>query len=54
MFILDTNVISELRRGKPQSSDAVRRWAASQPSHQLFLSAISILELELGVQALER
>jgi toxin FitB len=32
----------------------VRHWAAGQPSHQLFLSAITILELELGVQALER
>lgn len=54
MFILDTNVISELRQGKPQPSAAVRRWAADQPSHRLFLSAITILELELGVQALER
>jgi predicted nucleic acid-binding protein len=54
MFILDTNVISELRQGKPQSSAAVRQWAAGQPSHLLFLSAITILELELGIQALER
>ena len=54
MFLLDTNVISELRQGKPQPSAAVRHWAAGQPSHQLFLSAITILELELGVQALER
>jgi toxin FitB len=54
MFLLDTNVISELRQGKPQPSAAVRRWAAGQPSHQLFLSAITILELELGIQALER
>jgi predicted nucleic acid-binding protein len=54
MFILDTNVISELRQGKPQPSAAVRRWAADQPSHRLFLSAITILELELGFQALER
>jgi len=53
MFILDTNVISELRQGKPQPSAAVRRWAADQPSHRLFLSAITILELELGIQALE-
>ena len=54
MFLLDTNVISELRQGKPQPSAAVRQWAAGQPSHQLFLSAITILELELGIQALER
>lgn len=54
MFVLDTNVISELRHGKPQQSDAVRAWAANQPKSKLFLSAITILELELGVQALER
>ena len=54
MLLLDTNVISELRQGKPQPSAAVRRWAADQPSHRLFLSAITILELELGIQALER
>jgi toxin FitB len=54
MFVLDTNVISELRQGKSNSSSEVRRWAASQASGRLFLSAITILELELGVQALER
>ena len=54
MFLLDTNVISELRHGKPNQSVAVRQWAAGQSSSQLFLSAISLLELELGVQALER
>jgi len=54
MFVLDTNVISELRQGKPNPAMAVRQWAAGQPSNQLFLSAITLLELELGVQALER
>ncbi len=54
MFILDTNVISELRHGKPQQSAEVRAWAAGQPSNRLFLSAISILELEIGIRSLER
>ena len=54
MFVLDTNVISELRNGKPNQSAAVRNWAAGQPSNRLFLSAITILELELGILALER
>lgn len=54
MFILDTNVISELRHGKPNQSPEVRRWAAEQSTRRLFLSAISILELEKGVLALER
>jgi predicted nucleic acid-binding protein len=54
MYILDTNVISELRQGKPHPSPEVRAWAAGKPASQLFLSAISILELEKGVLALER
>ena len=54
MFVLDTNVISELRHGKPNQSPQLRSWAANQPAQQLFLSAITMLELEKGVQALER
>ena len=46
MFILDTNVISELRHGKPNQSPEVRRWAAKQSTGRLFLSVITILELE--------
>ena len=53
MFILDTNVISELRHGKLNQSPRVRAWAAAQPSGRLFLSAISILELEKGILVLE-
>ena len=54
MYLLDTNVISELRHGKPSQSEAVRNWAAGQPVSRLFLSAVTILELERGVLALER
>jgi len=54
MFVLDTNVISELRHGKPHQSSEVRAWAGAQPASKLYLSAITILELEMGVQALER
>ena len=54
MFILDTNVISELRHGKPNQSSEVRQWAAGQTTNRIFLSAITILELEQGILALER
>jgi len=54
MFILDTNVISELRHGKPNQSPEVRRWAAEQSTGRLFLSAITVLELEKGILSLER
>lgn len=53
-YVLDTNVISELRQGKPNQSPAVRAWASDKPANHLFISAISILELEKGVLALER
>jgi predicted nucleic acid-binding protein len=54
MYVLDTNVISELRHGKPNQSTEVRAWASDKPARHLFISAISILELEKGVLALER
>ena len=54
MFLLDTNVISELRVGKANPSTAVRHWAGSVPGNQLYLSAVSILELETGVLLMER
>ncbi|MCF8159461.1 MAG: type II toxin-antitoxin system VapC family toxin [Polaromonas sp.] len=54
MYILDTNVISELRHGKPNHSPEVRAWASDKPVSHLFISVISILELEKGVLALER
>lgn len=54
MFLLDTNVISELRHGKPNPSPEVRAWAAGLAANQLFIAAITILELEKGILALER
>jgi predicted nucleic acid-binding protein len=53
MFLLDTNVISELRQGKPMQNAQVMAWAKGHIFDRFFLSAITILELEKGVQALE-
>lgn len=53
MFVLDTNVISELRR--PEHADAnMVAWADGIPAAQFFLSAISLLEIERGVLQIER
>jgi toxin FitB len=53
MFLLDTNVISELRR--PQRADRnVVAWAGTVPAATFFLSAISILEIELGALLVAR
>lgn len=54
MYLLDTNVISELRHGKPGQSPLVRAWAAGTPASRQFLSAITIMELEVGILSLER
>ena len=55
MFVLDTNVVSELRRAKAgKANKNVTAWAAKVPAGGLFLSAITVLELELGVLLVER
>lgn len=55
MYVLDTNVISELRKAKTAKADTnVMAWATRIPANQMFLSAISILELETGVLLVER
>lgn len=53
MFLLDTNVISEPRRAD-KADVKVRAWAAGQPVSDIFMSAITILELELGILRIER
>lgn len=55
MYVLDTNVVSELRKAKAGKADAnVAAWASSVPASSLYLSAITILELEVGVLLVER
>lgn len=55
MFILDTNVVSELRKAKAGKADPhVAAWAGSVAAGSLYLSAIAILELETGVLQKER
>jgi toxin FitB len=53
MFLLDTNVVSELRKGR-KADRAVRTWAQPLPAMSLYLSVISILELEIGILLIER
>jgi predicted nucleic acid-binding protein len=53
MYLLDTNVVSELRRAK-KAHPSVRMWARALPAASLYLSVISILELEIGILLMER
>lgn len=55
MFLLDTNVVSELRKAKSGRADrAVVGWASSKAPAALYLSVITILELEQGILSVER
>jgi len=53
MFVLDTNVLSQLRR--PEKADRkVLAWASMTPLASIFLSVITLLELELGALSIAR
>lgn len=53
MYLLDTNVISEFRK-LDKADKRVAAWAASVPKGSLFLSAITIMEIEMGILQIER
>ena len=48
MYLLDTNVVSELRRPKPHG--AVVAWLASVNDQDLYLSALSLAEIQRGIE----
>ena len=55
MYVLDTNVVSELRKAGVGRADLnVVAWANKVPTGTLYISAITLLELELGILSLER
>lgn len=50
MFVLDTNVVSELRKAGDGKADAnVVAWVSSVDAATLYLSTVTLLELELGI-----
>jgi predicted nucleic acid-binding protein len=51
MYLLDTNVVSELRKvGAGRADPKVAQWAQSVETASLFVSVITIQELEIGIQ----
>ncbi len=55
MYILDTNVVSELRKAAAGKADlGVTEWADGVPAALMFVSVITIHELEHGVLLAER
>lgn len=55
MYLLDTNVLSELRKRRSgKINPAVEAWASSVDQADMYLSVITIMEVELGIALLER
>lgn len=55
MFLLDTNVVSELRKvASGKANEHVRRWIKQAERRSLHVSAITIEELEIGTLRMER
>ena len=55
MYLLDTNVIAELRKQTSWKADKnVVAWARSVPADSLYISVITLMELEMGVLSIQR
>jgi len=55
VYLLDTNVISELRKSKSGRADLnVLKWANSVSAAAMFISVITVLEIETGILQIER
>ena len=47
MYLLDTNIISELRKSKPHGG--VVSWVSQQEAAKLFISAMTVAEIRRGI-----
>ena len=55
MFLLDTNVISELRKLGGGNADAqVTAWIAERDAASLYISVVTLMELEIGILRIQR
>ncbi|MBV6272973.1 type II toxin-antitoxin system VapC family toxin [Alcaligenaceae bacterium CGII-47] len=55
MYLLDTNVLSELRKaGDGRADPHVIKWLSSVDAANLYISAITTMELEIGILRIER
>ena len=55
MYLLDTNVVSEFRKaGTGRINKGVEQWAEGASANSMFISVISIFELEMGILRIER
>ena len=55
MFVLDTNVVSELRKlGDGRADARVIAWITGQDAASFYISALTLMELEIGILRIER
>lgn len=55
MYLLDTNVISELRKVGDELADAAAvAWFSKVDAGEMFISALTLMELEIGIMRVER
>ncbi|MBD8891272.1 type II toxin-antitoxin system VapC family toxin [Roseibium litorale] len=55
MFLLDTNVISELRKtGDGRADPNLMAWVEEKSADSLYISAVTLMELEIGILRVER
>ena len=55
MFVLDTNVISELRKlGDGRADARVAAWISRRDAANFYISALTLMELEIGILRIER
>lgn len=55
MYLLDTNVISELRKvGDGTANTNVVAWVSGADAGEMFISALTLMELEIGILRVER
>ncbi|MBJ7417751.1 MAG: PIN domain-containing protein, partial [Niveispirillum sp.] len=55
MYLLDTNVVSELRKlGDGRADPNVTAWLANRDANSFFISVITVMELEIGILRVER
>ena len=55
MFLLDTNIVSEIRKiQQGKANPHLAAWVKQTPANQMYISAITLLELEKGIMRIER
>ena len=55
MFLLDTNVVSELRKlGDGRADARVVAWISARDAESFYISALTLMELEIGILRIER